>query len=55
MKSALQPFAPPAVIDRSMNEVLDALGRETGDLRRTAERLQHMAGDLIERLCARGR
>ncbi len=49
MKSALQPSPPPPVIDRSIAEVLEAVGRETGDLRGTAERLQHMAGELIDR------
>ena len=36
-------------IDRSMAEVLESVGRETGELHRAAMRLQTMAGELIDR------
>jgi hypothetical protein len=36
-------------VERALGEVLEALGRETGQLHHAAMRLQVMAGDLIDR------
>jgi len=41
--------APAPMIDRAMGDVLEAVGRETSQLHLTAERLQTMAGQLIDR------
>lgn len=47
MNTALK-HAPPD-LDRSLSEVLEAVGRETLHLHNAAVRLQTMAGDLIDR------
>ncbi|MEI9890119.1 MAG: hypothetical protein WDN45_05395 [Caulobacteraceae bacterium] len=47
MNLALKPDAPR--LDRSLAEVLESVGRETGDLHLAAVRLQTMAGKLIDR------
>jgi hypothetical protein len=47
MNLALKQDAPE--IDRALADVLDAVGRETGELHHAAVRLQTMAGELIER------
>ena len=39
----------PPEVDRGMADVLDAVGRETGELHLAAVRLQAMAGELIDR------
>ena len=47
MNLALKPA--PEQIDRAVADVLEAVGRETGELHLAAVRLQAMAGELIGR------
>jgi len=42
-------FQPAPAMDRAVGEVIEAVGRETGDLHNAAVRLQAMAGELIDR------